>query len=122
MARRGAGPGAEARKLLPRLEPASSGRGGAGRGWGGIGALPRVGETQMSEDPSNDARIVDGGDQAHPAPIARTGQHVGDSKLCTSATMRYIDARQGRFITVLPRTRAEDAFFRDWLQTHTPAR
>ena len=46
---------------------------------------------------------------------------VADAKLCTSATMRYLDARQGRFITVLPRTRAEDAFFRDWLQTHTPA-
>jgi len=47
--------------------------------------------------------------------------YVADSKLCTSATVRYLDARQGRFITVLPRTRAEDAFFRDWLQTHTPA-
>ena len=47
--------------------------------------------------------------------------YVADAKLCTSATMRHIDACQGRFITVLPRTRAEDAFFRDWLQTHTPA-
>jgi len=47
--------------------------------------------------------------------------YVADSKLCTEATMRHIDARQGRFITVLPRTRREEAFFRDWLQTHTPA-
>jgi transposase len=47
--------------------------------------------------------------------------YVADSKLCTAETMRYIDARQGRFITVLPRTRREDAFFRHWLQTHTPA-
>jgi transposase len=47
--------------------------------------------------------------------------YVGDSKLCTEATMRYIAAHGGRFLTVLPRTRREDAFFRDWLQTHFPA-
>lgn len=47
--------------------------------------------------------------------------YVADSKLCTHETLRYIDTRQGRFITVLPRTRREEAFFRDWLQSHTPA-
>ncbi len=47
--------------------------------------------------------------------------YVADSKLCAQETLRYIDARQGRFITVLPRTRREEVFFRDWLQTHTPA-
>lgn len=47
--------------------------------------------------------------------------YVADSKLCTHETLRYIDARHGRFITVLPGTRGEDAFFRDWLQTHPPA-
>ena len=47
--------------------------------------------------------------------------YVADSKLCTHETLRYIDARQGRFITVVPRTRREEAFFRDWLQTHPPA-
>lgn len=47
--------------------------------------------------------------------------YVADSKLCTQETLRHIDVRQGRFITVLPRTRREEAFFRDWLQTHTPA-
>ena len=47
--------------------------------------------------------------------------YVADSKLCTQETLRYIDARHGRFITVLPRTRREDAFFRDWLQSHAPA-
>lgn len=46
--------------------------------------------------------------------------YVADSKLCTQETLRYIAARQGRFITVLPRTRREEAFFRDWLQTHPP--
>jgi transposase len=47
--------------------------------------------------------------------------YVADSKLCAQETLRYLDARQGRFITVVPRTRREEAFFRDWLQTHTPA-
>lgn len=47
--------------------------------------------------------------------------YVADAKLCTEATMRSIDAQGGRFITVLPRTRREEPFFRDWLQTHPPA-
>ena len=55
-------PGRERRRLLPRLEPVSSGRGDAGVRRGGAGALPRVGQTQMSEDPPNDGRIVEGAD------------------------------------------------------------
>lgn len=51
-----------------------------------------------------------------------TGTHdflyVADSKLCTRENMLYIDSRGGRFITVLPRTRREDAWFRDWIQTN----
>jgi transposase len=43
---------------------------------------------------------------------------VADSKLCTRDNTSYIAARQGRFLTVLPRTRAEDGWFRDYLQTH----
>jgi hypothetical protein len=34
--------------------------------------------------------------------------------------MGHIAGRGGRFITVLPRSRAEDGAFGDWLQTHTP--
>jgi hypothetical protein len=34
--------------------------------------------------------------------------------------MGHIAGRGGRFITVLPRSRTEDATFRDWLQSHTP--
>ena len=34
--------------------------------------------------------------------------------------MGHIAGRGGRFVTVLPRSRAEDGAFRDWLQTHTP--
>jgi len=38
--------------------------------------------------------------------------YVADSKLATRENMAYVHQRQGRFITVLPRTRAEDAAFR----------
>jgi transposase len=38
--------------------------------------------------------------------------YVADCKLATSENMAYLHQRQGRFITVLPRTRAEDAAFR----------
>ena len=51
-------------RLLPGLEPASSGRSGGGLGWCGAAALPRLGGAQVSEDPPNDRRIVEGGDQA----------------------------------------------------------
>jgi len=47
--------------------------------------------------------------------------YVADCKLCSQDNLQYLDARQGRFITVLPRSRREDAFFRDWLQHHTPS-
>jgi len=47
--------------------------------------------------------------------------YVADSKLCTRETLKHIHAHGGRFLTVLPRTRKEDALFKAWLQTHTPA-
>jgi transposase len=47
--------------------------------------------------------------------------YVADSKLCTGEQMEYIDRHQGRFVTVLPRSRAEDREFREWILTHTPA-
>lgn len=46
--------------------------------------------------------------------------YVADSKLCSSATMRHIDANGGRFITVVPHGRREDRFFKDWVQSHAP--
>lgn len=46
--------------------------------------------------------------------------YVADSKLCTRPTLTHIAERGGRFLTVLPRTRREDAWFRDWVQTHPP--
>jgi transposase len=44
--------------------------------------------------------------------------YVADSKLCTRDNMSFIADRQGRFLTVMPRTRSEDAFFRDYLPGH----
>jgi transposase len=46
--------------------------------------------------------------------------YVADSKLCTREQMTHIDRHGGRFITVLPRTRKEDSFLREWLTTATP--
>jgi transposase len=47
--------------------------------------------------------------------------YVGDSKLCSHDTMAHIDRAGGRFVTVMPRSRHEDAAFRQWLQDHTPS-
>jgi transposase len=46
--------------------------------------------------------------------------YVADSKLCSGEAMRHIDGEGGRFVTVLPRTRGEDKWFRDWIQTNKP--
>lgn len=46
--------------------------------------------------------------------------YVADSKLCSGDAMRHIDGEGGRLVTVLPRTRAEDKWFRDWIQTNQP--
>jgi len=46
--------------------------------------------------------------------------YVADSKLCSRENMDYVDRRRGRFVTVLPRSRLEDAEFRAWVQTHEP--
>jgi len=46
--------------------------------------------------------------------------YVGDSKLCSHDTLDYIHRGGGRFVTVMPRSRREDARFREWLQKHEP--
>jgi len=43
---------------------------------------------------------------------------VADSKLCTRENMQHLQREGGRFRTVLPKTRREAAWFRDWVQTH----
>ena len=44
--------------------------------------------------------------------------YVADSKLCGDESMDHIDRAKGRFVTVLPRSRREDKWFREWIQTH----
>ena len=39
--------------------------------------------------------------------------YVADCKLATAENMAYVHQHQGRFVTVLPRTRSEDAAFRE---------
>ena len=46
--------------------------------------------------------------------------YVADCKLCTRENMTHIDSHGGRFVTVLPRSRREDSFLRDWAHTHQP--
>jgi transposase len=46
--------------------------------------------------------------------------YVADSKLCSRDAMNHIDDHGGRFVCVMPRSRKEDAEFREWVQTHTP--
>jgi len=46
--------------------------------------------------------------------------YVADCKLCSKATLAHINTHQGRFITVLPRNRREDWWFRSYIQTHEP--
>ena len=47
--------------------------------------------------------------------------YVADAKLCTRENMAYLHERGGRFITVLPRTRKEDARFKRRLLDQAPA-
>ena len=44
--------------------------------------------------------------------------YVADAKLCSYEAMEHIDRAHGRFLTVLPRSRGEDAHFRRWIQDH----
>jgi len=77
-------------------------------------------------------RVTDGNtadDTTHIATwdglLALTGRpdflYVADSKLCTREQMSHIDRAGGRFVTVLPRTRREDALLRDWTVDEQPA-
>jgi transposase len=83
------------------------------------GAVPiayRLADGNTSDDPTH-VPTWDG----LVALLGRTDfLYVADSKLCSRAAMGHIAGRGGRFVTILPRSRAEDSTFRDWLQTHTP--
>lgn len=45
--------------------------------------------------------------------------YVADCKLASREAMAHIDDNGGRFVTVLPRSRKEDGWFRDWLTRNT---
>jgi transposase len=47
--------------------------------------------------------------------------YVADAKLCSHEAMGHIASHGGRFVTIVPRGRREDTWFRDWAQTHAPA-
>jgi transposase len=44
--------------------------------------------------------------------------YVADSKLCSRDNLSFLASRQGRFLTIMPRTRSEDGWFRHHIQTH----
>lgn len=46
--------------------------------------------------------------------------YVADSKLCSRAAMEHIDDAGGRFVTVMPRSRREDRWFRGWIPDNSP--
>lgn len=46
--------------------------------------------------------------------------YVADCKLCTREQMTHISTHSGRFVTVLPRSRSEDARLREWMTGATP--
>jgi transposase len=46
--------------------------------------------------------------------------YVADCKLCSKPTLEHIDRNGGRFITVLPRNRREDRWFRRFVQVKEP--
>jgi transposase len=74
-------------------------------------------------------RLLDGNvtdDQTHIATwdglVALVGRtdflYVADAKLATREQMTHIHAHRGRFLSILPRSRAEDTQLREWAQSH----
>jgi transposase len=47
--------------------------------------------------------------------------YVADCKACVSDTMTHITRNGGHFVTILPATRKEEGWFKEWLQTHPVA-
>jgi transposase len=46
--------------------------------------------------------------------------YVADCKLCSKESLAHIDSNGGRFVTVLPRNRREDGWFREFVQKNVP--
>ena len=83
------------------------------------GSVPmayRLADGNTSDDPTH----IPTWDALVSALGRRDFLYVADSKLCSGQAMRHIDGQGGRFVTVPPRTRGEDRWFRDWTQTNPP--
>jgi len=53
------------------------------------------------------------------APLACKTDKV-DARLLAQLAARDLDTHSGRFVTVLPRSRCEDARLREWMTSATP--
>jgi Domain of unknown function (DUF4277) len=78
------------------------------------GAVP-LAHRVVSGNTSDDVTHIDSWDELCALVGRKDFLYVADSKLCTRSAMDHIDSSGGRFVTVLPRTRREDPWFRDWL-------
>jgi transposase len=78
------------------------------------GAVP-LAHRVVSGNTTDDVTHIDSWDELCRLVGRSDFLYVADAKLCTRAAMDHIDARGGRFVTVLPRTRREDRWFRDWV-------
>jgi transposase len=83
------------------------------------GAVP-VAHRVAAGNTSDDVTHVDSWDQLCALIGRKDFLYVADSKLCTRAALDHIDTAGGRFVTVLPRTRREDGWFRDWITRNRP--
>jgi len=83
------------------------------------GAVP-IAHRVVSGNTTDDVTHVDTWDQLCGLVGHKDFLYVADSKLCNRAAMDHIDTSGGRFVTVLPRSRREDGWFRDWICRNVP--
>ena len=83
------------------------------------GAVP-VHFRSMDGNTTDDTTHVDTWDAIRRLAGGADFLYVADCKLCTHEAMTHIDGQGGRFVTILPRTRREDRWFREYLLGQTP--
>lgn len=84
------------------------------------GAVP-LAHRVASGNTTDDVTHIDSWDQLCRLVGRSDFLYVADSKLCTRAAMDHIDTAGGRFVTVLPHSRREDTWFRDWVTRNRPS-
>jgi transposase len=82
------------------------------------GAIP-IAHRVVAGNTSDDTTHISSWDELCALVGRKDFLYVADSKLCTRKAMDHIDGLGGRFVTVLPRTRREDRWFRDWITRNT---